>query len=103
MADFQSASFEGHNNFRRRSLRVLFVLKMPVSPVQSDFNERNFMLSVNFNLAAAPVPAVPLYFNGAKFTNHPPDFFGREMHEDTDWTDVELPSAKLQAAQPRGA
>jgi hypothetical protein len=39
-----------------------------------------------------------LYFNGAKFTKSPPYFFGREMHEDTDWTDVELPSAKLQAA-----
>ena len=65
------------------------------------FNEAEFHASVNFDLAAAPVPAVPLYFNGAKFTKSPPYFFGREMHEDTDWTDVELPSAKLQAAQSR--
>jgi hypothetical protein len=39
------------------------------------FNEAEFHASVNFDLAAAPVPAVPLYFNGAKFINHPPLFF----------------------------
>ena len=30
-----------------------------------------------------------------------PRFFGRELHEDTDWTGVKLPNAKAQAALPR--
>ena len=101
MADFRSAKFEGHNNFEKA--RFTIVVRFEDARFSSSvcFNEAEFHASVNFDLAAAPVPVVPLYFNGAKFTKSPPYFFGREMHEDTDWTDVELPSAKLQAAQPR--
>ena len=101
MADFRSANFEGHNNFEKA--RFTIVVRFEYARFSSSvcFNEAEFYASVNFNLAAAPVPVVPLYFNGAKFTKSPPYFFGREMHEDTDWTDVELPSAKLQAVQPR--
>ena len=99
LADFQSASFESHNNFAQAKFASIVRFEDARFSRLVDFNEAEFHASVNFNLAAAPVPAVPLYFNGAKFINHPPYFFGRQIHEDTDWTDVELPSAKLQAAQ----
>lgn len=40
-------------------------------------------------------------FKGAKFFKHPPRFFGRTLHEDTDWTGVTLPNAEAQAALSR--
>ena len=56
----------------------------------------------SFDLAAAPSAVVPLNFQDAKFFKHPPRFFGRALHEDTDWTGVTLPNAEAQAALPRG-
>ena len=101
MASFRSASFEGNSYFAQAKFaRGVFFQDFRSTSVVF-FNESEFHHHANFNLAAAPVPAGPLYFNGAKFINHPPMFFGREMHEDTDWTDVEWPSAKQLAAQPQ--
>ena len=80
---------------------MVCLLKFSVPPVQSFFNDAEFHNHAYFNVAATPIPAVPLNFKGDKFINHPPRFFGREMHEYTNWTDVEWPSAKQLAAQSR--
>ena len=44
MADFRSATLKVTTTLKRQGLRLLFVLKMPVSPVQSVLMRRNFML-----------------------------------------------------------
>ena len=44
MADFRSENLKVTTTLKRQGLRLLFVLKMPVSPVQSVLMRRNFML-----------------------------------------------------------
>jgi hypothetical protein len=100
-ADFRSANFEGHNNFEKARFTSDVLFEDALFSSSVCFEAAEFHASVNFNWAKSPIPAVPLDFNGAKFINHPPSFFGREMHEDTNWTDVEWPSAKQLAAQHR--
>ena len=42
-------------------------------------------------------------FKDAKFFKHPAHFFGRALHENTDWTGVTLPNDKAQAALSRAS
>ena len=76
----------------------------------ANFTDSNFANSVDFgsvgfhgvtffNLTAASSAAVPISFNATKFCKHPPHFFGRALHEDTDWTGVKLPNARSKTAQ----
>jgi uncharacterized protein YjbI with pentapeptide repeats len=67
----------------------------------ANFDSVEFHDVTSFNLAAASSAAVSLSFKDAKFFEHPPRFFGRALHEDTDWTGVKLPNAEAQAAPPR--
>lgn len=101
MADFRSTSFETLGDFAQVKFAsgVSFQDFRSISAVC--FNDAEFHNHADFNVAATSVPAVPLDFNGAKFINRPPSFFGREMHEYTDWTDVDCPNAKQLAAQSR--
>jgi len=101
MADFQTASFEGSGYFTQAKFASSVFFKDFRSTSAVFFNDAEFYNHAYFNVAATPIPAVPLNFKGAKFINHPPRFFGREMHEYTNWTDVEWPSAKQLAAQSR--
>jgi hypothetical protein len=76
----------------------------------ANFTDSNFANSVDFgsvgfhgvtffNLTAASSAAIPISFNATKFCKHPPHFFGRALHEDTDWTGVKLPNARSKTAQ----
>ena len=67
----------------------------------ANFDSVEFHDVTSFDLAAASSAAVSLSFKDAKFFEHPPRFFGRALHEDTDWTGVKLPNAEAQAAPPR--
>jgi len=63
------------------------------------FSHAKFHEFTDFNLNAASSAAVPLSFKYAKFCKHPPRFFGRALHEDTDWTGVKLPNDRSKTAQ----
>ena len=101
MAEFQSASFEDQGDFAQAKFASGVSFQDFRSNSAVFFDEAEFHNHANFNVAATPVPAVTLNFNHAKFIKSPPRFFSPEMHEDTDWTDVEWPSAKQLAAQHR--
>ena len=64
----------------------------------ANFKNVEFHDVTSFDLAEASSAAVPISFKDAKFCKHPPRFFGRALHENTDWTSVTLPNAKAQAA-----
>ena len=67
----------------------------------ASFEGTEFSDFVIFDNQDDAVNAAPLKFKGAKFFKHPPRFFGRTLHEDTDWTGVTLPNAEAQAALSR--
>jgi len=68
---------------------------------QINFGKATFCDRASFDDARPDRSAALLSFNASEFCKHPPRFFGRELHEDTDWTGVKLPNAKAQAALPR--
>ena len=100
-AHFHSANFEDRCDFAQATFTDIASFMNSRFTDSGEFRGAEFHASVNFDGVKAPIPAIQLDFSRAKFINHPPRFFGREMHEDTDWTDVEWPSAKQLAAQHR--
>ena len=65
----------------------------------ASFEGTEFSDFVIFDNQDDAVNAAPLKFKGAKFFKHPPRFFGRALHEDTNWTGVTLPNARSKTAQ----
>ena len=63
-----------------------------------NFDNATFCDGASFD-DARPASAAPLSFNATKFCKHPPSFFGRTLHENTDWTGVKLPNAGRKTAQ----
>ncbi|MDA9929643.1 hypothetical protein N9E91_00205 [Alphaproteobacteria bacterium] len=55
------------------------------------FKGANFSESMDFTVIEDAGYATPMYFPDATFNSHPPRFFGRKMHEDTDWTGAVWP------------
>ena len=111
MTSFRDAKFE-NANFHRANFKKDCDFKDAEFVKQASFKDSTFTASVgfdrakfrgvtSFDLAAATSVAAPLSFQDAEFFKHPPRFFGRALHEDTDWTGVKLPDAEAQAALPR--
>ena len=86
--DFTNADFDGETYF----IDCIFTDSVT-------FSNAKFHGGSDFRLTAASSAAVPISFYATKFCRHPPHFFGRKMHEDTDWTDVKLPNARSKTAQ----
>ncbi|WP_371832653.1 pentapeptide repeat-containing protein [Planktomarina sp.] len=55
-----------------------------------NFDKATFCDGASFDDARPDRSDAPLSFNDAKFFKHPPRFFGRKMHENTNWTGVKL-------------
>ncbi|MDB0044433.1 pentapeptide repeat-containing protein [Planktomarina temperata] len=64
-----------------------------------NFGKATFCDRASFDDARPDRSAAPLSFNASEFCKHPPHFFGRALHEDTDWTGVKLPNARSKTAQ----
>ena len=93
-AHFHSANFEDRCDFAQATFTNIASFMNSRFTDSGKFRDAKFHSTSYFDVAKASIPAVQLDFYGAKFINHPPYFFGREMHGNTDWTDVEWPSAK---------
>ena len=100
-ANFHRANFEDACTFENAEFAKDASFKDSIFSDSVGFARAKFRGVASFNLAAASSAAVPISFKDARFCKHPPRFFGRALHEDTDWTGVTLPNAEAQAALPR--
>ncbi|MDC3324597.1 pentapeptide repeat-containing protein [Planktomarina temperata] len=98
-ADFYASIFNASSTFNE----AIFKGKADFSNVTVDgqiiFDKATFCDGASFDDARPDRSAAPLSFNATKFCKHPPHFFGRALHEDTDWTGVKLPNAGRKTAQ----
>ena len=81
-ARFDNATFDGHAGFNNATFRGRAV-----------FNKVTFGGEVGFTDAQQTSKAAPMSFEQANFTQYLPQFQGREIHEDTDWTRAVWPNA----------
>ncbi|MDA9639531.1 pentapeptide repeat-containing protein [SAR116 cluster bacterium] len=59
--------------------------------LMADFSHSRFRKSAAFSVIKDAMDAAPMSFLGAKFCSNAPIFYGRRMHENTDWTDAVWP------------
>ena len=100
-AIFDQANFQNACAFENVEFAGRAVFKDSIFTNSANFYCVEFHDFTSFDLATASSAAVPLSFQYAEFFKRPPRFFGRALHEDTDWTGVKLPDSKAQAALPR--
>ena len=100
-ASFQRANFEAACTFENAEFAEYALFTDSIFTNSATFKSVKFHGVTSFDLAAASSAAVPISFKDAEFFKHPPHFFGRTLHEDTDWTGVTLPNAEAQAALSR--
>ena len=100
-ANFHRANFKNDCNFMDAEFAEYVFFTDSIFTNSATFKSVKFHDLTSFDLAAASSAAVPISFQDAKFFKHPPRFFGRTLHEDTDWTGVTLPNAEAQAALSR--
>ena len=74
LATFRSASFEDQGDFAQAKFTSGVCFEDARFSSSVCFDAAEFHNHAEFNVAATSVPAVPLYFNGAKFINHPAYF-----------------------------
>ena len=74
LAIFRSASFEDQGDFAQAKFTSGVCFEDARFSSSVCFDAAEFHNHAEFNVAATSVPAVPLYFNGAKFINHPAYF-----------------------------
>jgi hypothetical protein len=98
---FNRANFKNDCYFTDAEFAEAASFKDSIFTDSVSFDSVEFHNVTSFNLAAASSAAVPISFKDAKFFKHPPRFFGRKMHENTNWTGVKLPNAEAQAALSR--
>jgi len=98
-AYFHASIFNASNTFDD----AIFKGKADFSNVTVDgrisFDKATFCDGASFDDARPDPSAAPLSFNATEFSKHPPRFFGRALHEDTNWTGVTLPNARSKTAQ----
>ena len=99
--DFGRANFKKDCNFNDAEFVGQAIFTESIFTDSANFYGVEFHDVTSFNLTAASSAAVPINFQDAKFFKHPPRFFGRALHEDTNWTGVKLTNAEAQAALPR--
>lgn len=92
-ANFFNANFGGKADFIESRFSMFAVFADVTFNDLTDFSGATFISTANFSVTGNVKNAVPMHFRGATFSYHPPSFFGRKIHEDTDWTDTVWPEA----------
>jgi len=100
-AHFHSVNFEDRCYFEQATFTNIASFMNSRFTNSGKFRDAKLHNTSYFDVAKASIPAVQLDFTVLNLSAIPL-FFGREVHGNTDWTDVELPSAKQQAVRPRG-
>ena len=100
-ANFHASIFNGSNTFEDAIFKGKADFSNATVDGRINFDKATFCDGASFDDARPDRSAAPLSFNATEFCKHPPSFFGRTLHEDTDWTGVKLPNAEAQAALSR--
>ena len=98
-ANFHASIFNGSNTFEDAIFKGKADFSNATVDGRINFDKATFCDGASFDDARPDPSAAPLSFNATEFCKHPPSFFGRKMHENTDWTGVKLPNAGRKTAQ----
>jgi uncharacterized protein YjbI with pentapeptide repeats len=98
-ANFHASIFNGSSTFNEAIFKGKANFSNATVDGRINFDKATFCDGASFDDARPDRSAAPLSFNATKFCKHPPHFFGRALHEDTDWTGVKLPNAGRKTAQ----
>jgi len=102
-ANFHASIFNGSNTFEDAIFKGKADFSNATVDGRINFDKATFCDGASFDDARPDPSAAPLSFNATEFCKHPPSFFGRKMHENTDWTGVKLPNAEEQAPLSRAS
>ena len=102
-ANFHASIFNGSNTFEDAIFKGKADFSNATVDGRINFDKATFCDGASFDDALPDRSAAPLSFNATEFCKHPPSFFGRKMHENTDWTGVKLPNAEEQAPLSRAS
>jgi uncharacterized protein YjbI with pentapeptide repeats len=98
-ANFHESIFNGSNTFEDAIFKGKADFSNSTVDGRINFDKATFCDGASFDDARPDPSAAPLSFNASEFCKHPPRFFGRELHEDTNRTGVKLPNARSKTAQ----
>jgi uncharacterized protein YjbI with pentapeptide repeats len=102
-ANFHASIFNGSNTFEDAIFKGKADFSNATVDGRINFDKATFCDGASFDDARPDRSAAPLSFNATEFCKRPPSFFGRKMHENTDWTGVKLPNAEEQAPLSRAS